>query len=140
MSTMSGIRVAVVIPAYNARNYLAQTLQSVIDQTHRALEIVIVDDGSTDDTASICRHFAASDPRIRIVSTENRGVAAARNTGIEASKSDYIAFLDADDLWHRTYIERMLSALHPLPSTWGRSTLFTVSSIPRDIARDPVRH
>ncbi|MGO7165247.1 glycosyltransferase family 2 protein, partial [Rhizobium johnstonii] len=95
------------------------TLQSVIDQSHRALEIVIVDDGSTDDTASICRHFAASDPRIRIVSTENRGVAAARNTGIEASKSDYIAFLDADDLWHRTYIERMLSALHPLPNTWG---------------------
>ncbi|MGO7162349.1 glycosyltransferase family 2 protein, partial [Rhizobium johnstonii] len=50
MSTMSGIRVAVVIPAYNARNYIAQTLQSVIDQSHRALEIVIVDDGSTDDT------------------------------------------------------------------------------------------
>ncbi|TBX98418.1 glycosyltransferase family 2 protein [Rhizobium laguerreae] len=119
MSTMSGIWVAVVIPAYNARDYLAQTLQSVIDQTHKALEIVIVDDGSTDDTASICRHFAASDPRIRIVSTENRGVAAARNTGIEASKSDYIAFLDADDLWHPTYIERMLSALHPLPNTWG---------------------
>ncbi|MBA5805882.1 glycosyltransferase [Rhizobium changzhiense] len=119
MSTMSGIRVAVVIPAHNARDYLAQTLQSVIDQTHKALEIVIVDDGSTDDTTSICRHFAASDPRIRIVSTENRGVASARNTGIEASKSDYIAFLDADDLWHPTYIERMLSALHPLPETWG---------------------
>nr|WP_205931146.1 glycosyltransferase family A protein [Rhizobium leguminosarum] len=119
MSTMSGIRVAVVIPAYNARDYLAQTLQSVIDQTHKALEIVIVDDGSTDETASICRHFAASDPRIRILLIENRGVAAARNTGIEASKSGYIAFLDADDLWHPTYIERMLSALHPLPETWG---------------------
>jgi glycosyltransferase involved in cell wall biosynthesis len=119
MSTMSGIWVAVVIPAYNAGDYLAQTLQSVIDQTHKALEIVVVDDGSTDDTASICRHFAASDPRIRIVLTENRGVAAARNTGIEASKSDYIAFLDADDLWHPTYIERMLSSLHRLPDAWG---------------------
>ncbi|OAV52719.1 glycosyl transferase family A [Rhizobium sp. WYCCWR10014] len=119
MPTTSRIQVAVVIPAYNASPYLAQTLQSVIDQTHRALEIVIVDDGSTDDTASICRHFAAGDPRIRIVSTENRGVAAARNTGIEASKSDYIAFLDADDIWHPTYVERMLSALHPLPNTWG---------------------
>jgi len=119
MSTMSGIRVAVVIPAYNASSYFAQTLRSVIGQTHKALEIVIVDDGSTDDTASICRHFAASDPRIRVLSTENRGVAAARNTGIAASKSDYIAFLDADDLWHPTYIERMLSALHPLPDAWG---------------------
>ncbi|MBY5352785.1 glycosyltransferase family 2 protein [Rhizobium leguminosarum] len=119
VSTMSGVRVAVVIPAYNAGEYLAQTLQSVVDQTHKALEIIIVDDGSTDETASICRRFAASDSRIRILSTENRGVAAARNTGIQASKSDYIAFLDADDLWHSTYIQRMLSALQPLPDAWG---------------------
>jgi glycosyltransferase involved in cell wall biosynthesis len=119
VSTMSGVRVAVVIPAYNAREYLAQTLQSVVDQTHKALEIIIVDDGSTDETASICRRFAASDSRIRILSTENRGVAAARNTGIQASKSDYIAFLDADDLWHSTYVQRMLSALQPLPDAWG---------------------
>lgn len=119
VSTMSGVRVAVVIPAYNAGEYLAQTLQSVVDQTHKALEIIIVDDGSTDETPSICRRFAAGDSRIRILSTENRGVAAARNTGIQASKSDYIAFLDADDLWHSTYIQRMLSALQPLPDAWG---------------------
>ncbi|NNH68017.1 glycosyltransferase family A protein [Rhizobium laguerreae] len=119
VSTMSGVRVAVVIPAYNAGEYLAQTLQSVVYQTHKALEIIIVDDGSTDETPSICRRFAASDSRIRILSTENRGVAAARNTGIQASKSDYIAFLDADDLWHSTYIQRMLSALQPLPDAWG---------------------
>ncbi|AHF85161.1 glycosyl transferase family A [Rhizobium leguminosarum bv. trifolii WSM1689] len=119
MSTMSGIWVAVVIPAYNAGDYLAQTLQSVLGQTHKALEIIVVDDGSTDDTALICRRFAARDQRIRILSTENRGVAAARNTGIEASKSNYIAFLDADDLWHPTYIERMLSALYSLPEIWG---------------------
>ncbi|MEB3047719.1 glycosyltransferase family 2 protein [Rhizobium mulingense] len=119
MSTTSEILVAVVIPAYNARDYIAETLQSVIDQTHRALEIIVVDDGSTDETASICRHFAVADPRIQFLSTENRGVAAARNTGIAASKAGYLAFLDADDLWHPTYVERMLSALHPLPDDWG---------------------
>ncbi|WP_092754200.1 glycosyltransferase family 2 protein [Rhizobium aethiopicum] len=119
MSPMSAVLVTVVIPAYNAREYIAETLQSVIDQTHKALEIIVVDDGSTDDTASICRRFAAADPRIQLLSTENRGVAAARNTGIEASTADYIAFLDADDLWHHTYVERMLSALHPLPDDWG---------------------
>jgi glycosyltransferase involved in cell wall biosynthesis len=119
VSTITGIEVAVVIPAYNASPYLAQTLQSVVDQTHRALEIIIVDDGSTDETASICRRFAAGDPRFRLLSTANRGVAAARNVGIEASTSGYIAFLDADDVWHPTYVERMLSALHPLPDTWG---------------------
>ncbi|MBB4190726.1 glycosyltransferase involved in cell wall biosynthesis [Rhizobium aethiopicum] len=110
---------AVVIPAYNAEEFIAATLRSVVDQTHSALEIIVVDDGSTDDTASICREFAAADPRITILSTENRGVAAARNAGIEASRSSYIAFIDADDLWHPTYVERMLSALHPLPDAWG---------------------
>ncbi|MFS2177401.1 glycosyltransferase family 2 protein [Rhizobium pisi] len=119
ISAVSDISVAVIIPAYNAGRYLAQTLQCVINQTHKALEIVIVEDGSTDDTASICRRFAAGDARIRVLSTENRGVAAARNTGIGATTSGYIAFLDADDLWHPTHVERMLSALHPLPRTWG---------------------
>ena len=119
MPTTSRIQVAVIIPAYNASRYLAHTLQSVSNQTHKALEIVIIDDGSTDDTVSICRRFAAGDPRMRILSTENRGVAAARNTGIKASKSAYIAFLDADDIWHPTYVERMLAALHPLPDVWG---------------------
>ncbi|WP_434710988.1 glycosyltransferase family 2 protein [Rhizobium sp. YTUHZ045] len=116
---LSGLTVAVVIPAYNAEEFIAATLRSVVDQTHSALEIVVVDDGSTDDTASICREFAAADPRITILSTKNRGVAAARNAGIEASRSSYIAFIDADDLWHPTYVERMLSALHPLPDAWG---------------------
>ncbi|NKF10297.1 glycosyl transferase family A [Rhizobium phaseoli] len=119
MSSTSEILVAVVIPAYNASDYIDQTLRSVIDQTHKALEIIVVDDGSTDETASICRRFAAADPRIKLLSTENRGVAAARNTGIAASKAGYLAFLDADDLWHPTYVERMLSALHPLPEAWG---------------------
>ncbi|WEA24520.1 glycosyltransferase family 2 protein [Rhizobium binxianense] len=119
MTTTLGISVAVVIPAYNSRDYVAQTLQSVINQTHKALEIVVVDDGSTDDTASICRRFAAGDSRIRVLSTGNRGVAAARNIGIAATKAPYIAFIDADDLWHPTYVERMLSALHLLPETWG---------------------
>ncbi|WP_049733767.1 glycosyltransferase family 2 protein [Rhizobium ecuadorense] len=116
---LSGLTVAVVIPAYNAEEFIVATLRSVVDQTHSALEIIVVDDGSTDDTASICREFAAADPRITILSTENRGVAAARNAGIEASRSSYIAFIDADDLWHPTYVERMLSALHPLPDAWG---------------------
>ncbi|WP_425376286.1 glycosyltransferase family 2 protein [Rhizobium vallis] len=119
MSAVSDISVAVIIPAYNAGRYLAQTLQSAIDQTHKALEIVVVDDGSTDATAAISSGFAASDQRIRVLSTENRGVAAARNTGIAATTSGYIAFLDADDLWHPTYVQRMLAALHPLPRVWG---------------------
>lgn len=118
-TSLSQVQVSVIIPAYNAGRYIASTLQSVTGQTHANLEILIIDDGSTDETPDICRRIAADDPRIRIVSTGNRGVAAARNIGIEASTSDYIAFVDADDLWHPSYVETLLSALHPLPPDWG---------------------
>lgn len=113
------ICVAVVIPAYNAELYLGETLQSVAEQTHQNLEIVVVDDGSTDGTLAICRTFAASDGRVRVVSTSNHGVAAARNRGIEETSAEYLAFLDADDIWHPTYIDRQLRALHRRPQEWG---------------------
>lgn len=113
------IGVAVIIPAYNAELYLGETLRSVAEQTHQNLEIVVVDDGSTDGTLAICRTFAASDKRVRVVSTSNHGVAAARNRGIEETSAEYVAFLDADDIWHPTYIDRQLRALHRRPQEWG---------------------
>ena len=77
--------VSVVIPAFNASTYIERTLRSAMRQTYAALEIIIVNDGSTDDTAKLVEQIAVSDSRIRLLSTPNRGVAAARNTGIEAS-------------------------------------------------------
>ncbi|ANL69960.1 glycosyltransferase family 2 protein (plasmid) [Rhizobium phaseoli] len=111
--------VSVVIPAFNASAYVERTLQSAMRQTYTALEIIVVNDGSTDDTAEIVEQIAMSDSRIRLLSTPNRGVAAARNTGIEASSGQFVAFLDADDLWHRTKIEKQVNALNPLSSRWG---------------------
>ncbi|WEX74946.1 glycosyltransferase family 2 protein [Sinorhizobium numidicum] len=116
---LDNIRVAVVIPAYNAELYISETLKSVAEQTHQNLEIMIVDDGSTDSTPTICRAFTASDGRVKVISTSNHGVAAARNRGIKETSAEYIAFLDADDIWHPTYIDRQLSALHELPPEWG---------------------
>ena len=103
--------VSVVIPSYNASATLDETLRSVRSQTHRALEIIVVNDGSTDDTAEIAKRHAAVDPRIQIVAQDNGGVAAARNTGWRRARSDLIAFLDADDLWAPTKVERQLQAL-----------------------------
>src|SRR6218665_4071989 len=82
--------VAVIIPAFNAAATLAATLHSVSRQTHMALEILIVDDGSIDETAAIALQFCRSEPRARLLQQENRGVAAARNLGIREARADYV--------------------------------------------------
>ena len=103
--------VSVVIPAYNAEATIDDTLKSVRSQTHPHLEIIVVDDGSADRTASIVNAHAAVDGRITLISQKNAGVAAARNTGWQFARSALIAFIDADDLWAPTKIERQLDVM-----------------------------
>lgn len=104
--------VSVVIPAYNAEATIDDTLRSVRSQTHRHLEIIVVDDGSSDRTASIVNAHRAVDSRVTLISQENAGVAAARNTGWQSTRSALIAFVDADDLWAPSKIERQLEVIH----------------------------
>ena len=87
--------VSVIIPVYNGENYLSQAIDSVIDQTYSPIELIIVDDGSTDKSKEI----ASSYSQVNYVYQENQGVAIARNTGIFKSQGEYIAFLDQDDIW-----------------------------------------
>lgn len=98
--------ISIVVPAFNASSLIAESLMSACRQTHRELDIVVVDDGSTDDTAAIVRRIARADPRVRLIEAEHRGVSAARNRGIAEARSDLIATLDADDLWHPQKLER----------------------------------
>lgn len=100
--------VSVVIPAYNAARFIQRTLDSVLNQTHRDLEIIVVDDGSSDDTAERVEQAARQDARLRLVRQPNGGVSRARNTGIALSQGAFVAPLDADDLWHPTKIEKQL--------------------------------
>ena len=101
--------VSVIVPAWNAERTLLETLQSAAAQTHRNLEILIVDDGSTDRTGEVAAAFCASDPRARLIRKKNGGLASARNAAIDAAQGDFIAPLDADDLWHPEKIERQLA-------------------------------
>jgi glycosyltransferase involved in cell wall biosynthesis len=103
--------VSVIVPAYNAAATIGQTLQSCLAQTHRALEVVVVDDGSSDATADIVRSFATRDRRVRLLQQENAGVAAARNLAIAHAKGAYVAPLDADDLWHPEKIALQVEAM-----------------------------
>ncbi len=103
--------VSIIMPAYNAERYVADAIRSVLAQTYRDWELVVVDDGSKDGTGAVVRALAARDARIRYVARENGGQAAARNTGIRASRGTLVAFLDADDLWVEAKLELQLRAL-----------------------------
>ena len=103
-------KASIIVPAYNAAPTLLQTLDSLLNQTFRDFEIILVDDGSTDATRRIAEAYCA-DPRMRVVRQANRGPAAARNTGIAAARGRYLGFCDADDTWHpqklATHVEHL---------------------------------
>lgn len=105
---------SIVVPAYNSEKTLAETLNSLLRQTFRDFEIVVVDDGSTDRTAAVARSF--DDPRVRLVQQRNRGLAGAHNTGIHESRGQYIGFCDADDLWLPEKLELHIHHLEANPS------------------------
>ena len=102
---MENIEVSVVVPLYNTRDYIRQTLESIAGQTLRAIEIVVVDDGSTDGGGEIVREMAARDPRIRLVVQQNRGPSESRNTGLSLSVGEYVYFMDSDDLLDQQALE-----------------------------------
>ncbi len=103
--------VSVIVPLYNGAATLASTLESIRGQTWRTLEIIIVDDGSTDESPAIAGRFAELDDRIRVLQQPNLGVAAARNTGAAAARGDLLAFVDADDLWAPDKIALQVKAM-----------------------------
>ena len=111
--------VSVIVPAYNAAAFIQRTLDSALDQTHRDLEIIVVDDGSTDGTAEIVEGVARRDARVRLFRQANGGVSRARNTGLAQARGVYIAPLDADDLWHPTKIEKQLRCIDGASSRTG---------------------
>jgi glycosyltransferase involved in cell wall biosynthesis len=100
-------KVSVIIPTYNYAHFLADAIRSVLEQTFRDFELIIVDDGSIDDTAAVAQGYF-SDTRVRYIYQENRGLSAARNTGIREARGEYIALLDADDVWLPLKLEKQI--------------------------------
>ncbi|MGH8001850.1 MAG: glycosyltransferase family 2 protein, partial [Brasilonema sp.] len=106
-------KVTVIIPAYNAMKYLPETVESVLNQTLTYFEVLIINDGSSDGIVEWASQI--TDSRVRLISQENQGTAAARNKGIVESKGEYIAFLDADDIWEPTKLEKQAQCLDNNP-------------------------
>ncbi|WP_049945042.1 glycosyltransferase [Butyrivibrio sp. AC2005] len=104
--------ISVIVPVYNIENYIEISLKSLITQTYKNLEIILVDDGSTDSSGSICEKVAKEDDRIRVVHQANQGLSAARNTGLDIAKGEYIFFCDSDDYLQKDALEKMLNIMN----------------------------
>jgi glycosyltransferase involved in cell wall biosynthesis len=104
--------VSCIVPVFNGERYLAEALDSILAQTHRPLEVVVADDGSTDATAGVVRRYGDA---VRAVWQPNTGAPAARNLGLRHARGDFIAFLDADDLWHRDKLARQVERFADRP-------------------------
>jgi glycosyltransferase involved in cell wall biosynthesis len=120
--------ISVVIPAFNAERYIREAVLSALTQSHQNLEVVVVDDGSTDGTAAAIAEL--NDPRLRIISQKNRGVSAARNQGLRCTSGEYVAFLDADDYWIPGKLEAQVQAFN------SREELVAVGTLGRYVSAE----
>ena len=123
---MSNPKVSIIIPIYNTSERLSGCLDSVLNQTHRNLEIILVDDGSTDDSPAIIQTYAQKDSRIKVITQKNQGQSAARNRGLKQATGDFISFLDSDDAVKPNFIQKLLA-----PYLKNPQTILTVCGITR---------
>ncbi|SEP49523.1 Glycosyl transferase family 2 [Rhodospirillales bacterium URHD0017] len=143
LNTYAGDLISVVVPVRNGESVIARTLQSVLNQSHRNIEVFVVDDGSTDSTLAIVKELAAHDSRVCFCSGPQAGVAAARNCGIGQARGEFIAPLDADDLWHKDKLLLQLNALRNAGKQTGVAYCWSVTidgmdNITTDKLRDNV--
>lgn len=103
--------ISVIVPVYNVEPYVSECIESILNQSHRRIQLILVDDGSTDNSFEICKSYASKDDRILLLHQENKGVSYARNVGIKHAKGEYIGFVDSDDAITSTMYEEMLKKL-----------------------------
>ena len=134
-------KVSVILPIYGVEKYIRQTIQSVLDQTYRNFELLVIDDESPDKSVDICKSF--SDDRITLIHQRNRGLAGARNTGIRQAQGEYLAFLDGDDLWHPEKLEKHVRHLDQSPDigvSYSSSAFIDEDDKPLGIYQMPKLH
>lgn len=134
------MKISVIVPVYNVENYIRECLDSIQASTYTDFELILVDDGSTDNSGTICEEYASRDSRVVVSHQVNSGLSSARNHGIEMSTGEYISFVDADDVIAPTMLQRLLDALESSPGcdfSMGRASTFYDNSMPElDMAAD----
>ena len=104
-------KISIIIPIYNVREYLAKCIESVINQTYQDIEIICVDDGSTDGSYEICEYYKKKDSRIKVVHKINEGIVSARQTGLKIANGEYVGFVDGDDWIDEKMYESMIRTM-----------------------------
>ena len=104
---MSKVKVSVIVPVFNVGEYLSTSLDSILNQTLEDIEIICINDGSTDDSLNILEYYAKKDKRIKIISKENEGQGTARNVGLDNAQGEFISFVDADDFIKKDMLEKL---------------------------------
>jgi len=121
--------VSIITPVYNSQDYLAQTIDSILSQTFKGWELILIDDCSEDESLSIAEYYVAADSRVKLKRlSKNSGPAAARNAGIEIAKGRYIAFCDSDDIWDHAKLERQISEMKSQNAFVCHSSVYYVTT------------
>ena len=120
-------KITVIVPVYNVENYLNKCLDSLINQTYKNLEIIVINDGSTDNSGEICQEYAQKDNRIIYIEQENGGLSDARNTGLERMTGSYVTFVDSDDWVEPDYVEVLYNKLLQLEIIVSLMSLIQIS-------------
>src|SRR5262245_59564990 len=126
-------KVTVIIPTFNRARYLAEAIGSVLGQTFADYELIVVDDGSTDETSAVLAGFG--DSRLRVLRQENRGISAAMNIGLQAARGEYVARLDSDDVWFADLLERETAVLDSRPDVgvvYAKAQVMSENGAPRE--------
>ena len=110
-------KISIIVPVYNVAGYLKESIESIIKQTYKKLEIILVDDGSTDQSGTICDQYARTDDRIVVIHQKNQGISASRNVALELATGDYIGFVDSDDVIHPQMYQWLTEAIEAVSYT-----------------------
>lgn len=136
---------SIIIPVYNSENYLRSCINSVLDQTYKKLEVILIDDGSEDSSSALCDQMAELDCRIKTVHTKNMGCSSARNIGLELARGKYVAFVDSDDVVDKSMYEILINNLESTSSdvsacayTNKKNTILTSSNIVSSTKKEPL--
>ena len=104
--------ISIIVPVYNVEKYLSQCIESIINQNYKNIEIILVNDGSTDKSGDICDSYSLKDNRIKVIHKKNEGVSIARNTGLKVATGEYIAFVDGDDFVHEYIYTKLINIIN----------------------------
>lgn len=104
--------ISIIVPVYNAQKYIKRCVESIVNQSYQKWELILIDDGSKDDSSLICDEFKQTDSRIHVIHTVNQGASAARNRGLDEAAGDYITFVDADDWVETNHLEVLLNQIN----------------------------